>query len=150
VKIPTDVKGRKCRHIQSYFLVIKKNIFTTSDFINFMEHIRAEEKKNDVVQKYEVGLSQMLLKKDFVAKSYIHKYQKYGNPTVFAWRELMEERLSPLVKCSLFRLQNTRDTIVEGWESEFENYSYDVNLIKNNLKRLKIRPKNSYVTSGKC
>lgn len=47
-------------HIQSYFLVFKKSVFLSPCFSNFMKNIGPEKKKDDVILKYEVGLSNLL------------------------------------------------------------------------------------------
>ena len=57
-----------------------------SNFISFIKNIKPEKSKRDVVEKYEVGLSQMLFKQNFIAKAYVNKYQQYGNSSIYAWR----------------------------------------------------------------
>ena len=52
-------------HIQSFFIVFKKQVFTSEIFKNFMASIKDEEKKLDVVTKYEIGLSRLLLENGF-------------------------------------------------------------------------------------
>jgi lipopolysaccharide biosynthesis protein len=52
-------------HIQSYFMVFKENVFNSNVFDLFMQKIKKLENKDDLIAKYEVGLSQSLLKKGF-------------------------------------------------------------------------------------
>ena len=52
-------------HIQSYFIVFKKQVFSSPVFSNFMASIGLEKKKEDVILKYEVGLSDMLNRTGF-------------------------------------------------------------------------------------
>ena len=60
-------------HLQSYFLVFRKNIFNSKIFHNFWQTINIFNSKQTIIQKFEIGLSQLLLKEGFlpiaVAKS---------------------------------------------------------------------------------
>ncbi|MBQ8635881.1 hypothetical protein IJ425_06995 [bacterium] len=57
-------------HIQSYFLVFKENVFKTEIFDNFINTISKEENKNKIIEKYEIGLSKLLIKNDFKPETY--------------------------------------------------------------------------------
>lgn len=138
------IKGKE-RHIQSYFLVFKTQILEDESFVQFFKNVSVEEFKNDVITKYEIGLSKMLFDKGFVGESYVKKYRKIGNATIYKWRELVQKRLSPFVKCSLLKLKNTERTTVSGWENVIDRCDYDVNLIKNHLKRFDVRLINNRV-----
>ncbi len=138
------IKGKE-RHIQSYFLVFKTQILEDESFVQFFKNVSVEEFKNDVITKYEIGLSKMLFDKGFVGESYVKKYRKIGNATIYKWRELVQKRLSPFVKCSLLKLKNTERTTVSGWENVIDKCDYDVNLIKNHLKRFDVRLINNRV-----
>ena len=81
-----NMKRKYVPHIQSYFFVLKRQILEDSNFISFIKNIKPEKSKRDVVEKYEVGLSQMLFKQNFIAKAYVNKYQQYGNSSIYAWR----------------------------------------------------------------
>ena len=128
------------RHIQSYFMVFKKEVFQSSEFINFMHSIRQMQNKNNVIENYEIGLSQILFKNGFIGESYVEKYRSVGNSTIYKWRELIAENLSQFLKCSLLKLQNTTKTTVQGWTKTIDTSAYDIKLIENNLKRFNIRP----------
>ena len=43
-------------HIQSFFFVFKKQVFTSKIFKNFMESIKDETDKFDIINKYEISL----------------------------------------------------------------------------------------------
>ena len=71
-KVKIDFWGMFCHHgsrtplyIQSYFAVLKKQVFQDEAFHHFMLSVQKENRKVDVVIKYEVGLSRLLLKKGF-------------------------------------------------------------------------------------
>lgn len=132
------IKKRQ-RHIQSYFLVLKKEVFKSTEFINFMHSITALPTKNDVIENYEIGLSQMLFKIGFKGDNYVKKYRKIGNSTIYKWRELLVENLSPFLKCSLLKLQNIDKTTVQNWPEIIDKSIYDIKLIEKNLNRYNIR-----------
>lgn len=138
-----DIKGNKQRHIQSYFIVVRKPIFSDDKFINFIQNIKPETSKNNIIQNYEVGLSKLLFDNGYIGISYVKQFSEYGNSTIVKWRELLIKNLSPFVKCSLFRLQNVRMTTIAGWQDLFCDKMYNITLIKNNLKRLNIRKINN-------
>lgn len=56
-------------HIQSYFLVLKRNVFTSKCFASFMRGVKKQKYVGDVIIKYEMGLTQTLSKAGFVGKS---------------------------------------------------------------------------------
>jgi lipopolysaccharide biosynthesis protein len=63
-------------HMQSYFMVIKKQIFTKDWFKDFFVNISDQKNKIDYIRKYEVGFSDVIKNNDFNIKSY-HKMPKY-------------------------------------------------------------------------
>ncbi|GHX81324.1 VirA protein [Vibrio cholerae] len=58
-------------HIQSYFIVFKKNVFQSDAFRKFINSIALEKCKEDIVRKYEVGLSDFLIKNGYTLDTYI-------------------------------------------------------------------------------
>ncbi len=60
------------KHLQSYFIVMKKAVFQSAAFISFMEGVKVEADKKDVILKYEVGLSSLLQKEGFRRNALIH------------------------------------------------------------------------------
>lgn len=84
-----EMKNRKCdfwgiteniefhRHIQSYFMVFRPRVFNSEVFYNFIKNIKAQKDVFDVIQNYELGLSQILFENKFIAESYIG-YPKFG------------------------------------------------------------------------
>src|SRR5574344_1021724 len=84
-----DINYNQNRHLQSYFLVFKKQIFQSKEFGEFLSSVTAKKFKNDVIQNYEVGLSNMLFDKGFIGKSFLQKYTNENNPTIFKWKEIL-------------------------------------------------------------
>lgn len=50
-------------HIQSYFVAFNKKIFTSEDFQKFMLSVVHQDNKKLIVSKYEIGLTELLVKK---------------------------------------------------------------------------------------
>ena len=57
-------------HIQSYFVILSSNIFLSEWFKEFIFNIKAEDNKLKIVQKYEVGLSKVILDHDYRLRSF--------------------------------------------------------------------------------
>jgi len=66
-------------HLQSSFLVFKKNIIISNVFKNFWENIKVENSKTDVIKKYELGLQEQLeaagFKSHVIFKIKLSKYK---------------------------------------------------------------------------
>lgn len=83
-------------HIQSFFLVFKKNVFQSEIFDRFMNNITKGKNKSDIITKYEIGISQQLLKAGFVMASYkkeietdiMNSYYEQG-PIIFLKKNLL-------------------------------------------------------------
>lgn len=60
-------------HIQSFFVGLAPEIFTTDWFAGFMSHIHHETKKGTIVLKYEAGLSKLVLQHGFSFKAYSNR-----------------------------------------------------------------------------
>ncbi|MBR1680252.1 hypothetical protein IJ707_00510 [bacterium] len=124
-------------HIQSYFFVLKSNVFNSQVFNDFINSVKEEESKNKVIEKYEIGLTTVLEAAGFSSDFLIKKFYKYNNPTVYKWRELYEKSDFPFIKCSLLRLNNTLHTTVEGWRDLFTKEQ--IGLIEKNLEYTRTR-----------
>lgn len=57
-------------HLQSYFLVFRASLVHSAILENFINSIKRENCKMDVIQKYEIGLSQMLINNGFTMQSF--------------------------------------------------------------------------------
>ena len=122
-------------HIQSFFFVFKKQVFTSKVFKDFMAGIKEEPNKLDIVTKYEIGLSRLLIGNGFKFDYAIKYKKKYrSNITIFKWREAILKYKMPLLKCSILRGKNTFHTTIVDWESVIPD-GYPVELIKKNLER---------------
>ena len=58
-------------HLQSYFLLFKKSLFTHNSFKDFWEAVVVLESKDEIIEKYEVGLTKFFVNHKFTPDSYI-------------------------------------------------------------------------------
>lgn len=58
-------------HLQSYFLVFREKVLQSSCFKNFWENITTLNNKSEIIDRFEVGLSQSLVKNGFRPGVYV-------------------------------------------------------------------------------
>ena len=58
-------------HLQSYFLVFNKSVLSHSCFSEFWAKVKILNDKEEIIEKYEVGLTQFFQKEGFTATAYI-------------------------------------------------------------------------------
>lgn len=58
-------KESEDKHIQSYFVVFKKNVFESDVFKNFIDSIKKAGDKFEIIENYEIGLTSLLCKNNF-------------------------------------------------------------------------------------
>lgn len=124
-------------HIQSYFVVFKKNVFTKSFFADFVNSIKHEESKKLVISNYEIGLTELLVQKGYKYKTLINAYENINNVTILKWREIIEKYKMPFIKRSLFDLKNTDAATIENYVTLLGDYPKNlINLPRNINKKI--------------
>ena len=131
-------------NISSFFISINKNIFLSDYFDNFMRSIKKEKTKNDVIVKYEIGLSKLMLDHN------IELYSLY----------LGASNIETLYSDPLYLIKNgfpfLKKGVLEGRYlqvpiSNFKSImqiiknNYDVNLIVNHLNRVSNQEQINYL-----
>lgn len=58
-------------HLQSYFLVFRRDVLGSEHFKRFWENVSIKTKKSDIIEQYEIGLSQSLINNGFRARASI-------------------------------------------------------------------------------
>ena len=58
-------------HVQSYFMVYRKNLLQSVAFLEFWQNVQILESKTDIVRHYEVGSSLFFFEHGYVSKTYI-------------------------------------------------------------------------------
>lgn len=103
----TDVK----LHLQSYFLVFKKNVIDSDAIYDFLKRVQHEDDFWDVVYKYEFEFTDFLIKRGFKCGSFLPQEipeiqfaccrAGHHNPTVFPIT-LIKNYNFPLIKVKCF------------------------------------------------
>lgn len=136
-------------HIQSYFIVFKSNVFNSSVFLDFINNVKHEDEKNNVIKKYEIGLSQLLYSNGFKSASYITKYNFVHNCMSEKWDTLVKKDKFPFIKTSI--IKNGFDFMGEakGWRELIQNYTnYPLSLVEKNFQRVQDLYENRYAKSN--
>lgn len=146
-------------HIQSYFIVYKKNVFTDDAFQKFWKKIFFLKVKNNVIFNYEVGGSEYFLKRgfklgalcsyqkiksDILARADLTQSNTYHaiskkniNLTLWVWDLLIKKYGCPFIKRELL-LANPINVKIDHWKVLLlESGQYDPELIEKHLKRIK-------------
>ena len=132
-------------HIQSYFIAFKNNIFTQEFFADFINSIKHEQEKRDIIINYEIGLSELLIKQGYKFAVLVNAYNRINNASVLKWRQLILRYKMPFFKCSLPRLANRNIMTVEGYQDVIKEVSnYPCKLIVNNINRTYIAKPDPY------
>ena len=148
-------------HLQSYFLVFKRQVFTSSVFDRFMTSIKKEKNNWSVMLKYENRLNTTLSAAGFSFQSYIPYEQgsteypyMFKNDLLYFPRYLLAHK-SPLIKakcldknlyCNYEGINNTIDCIrkiqpklgalLEKYKIPFKNISFSVIMPTYNRKNI--------------
>jgi len=78
------------RHLQSYYLCFTKKVLQSAEFCNFWSELEALENKREIIRRYEVGLSQRLLKQGFRAAALVSFEQESKLRRVrSSWRQYL-------------------------------------------------------------
>jgi len=129
-------------HLQSYFMVFNKNVFSSELFKSFWNNYKLYKLKRNIIQKYEIEFSRNLLKNDFRMGVYIpyKKFQskEYVNSTLKFYKRSIIDFNSPIIKIELLR-DNPENIDISDWQKIIsENTDYNIDLINNHLKRIKL------------
>ena len=92
-------------HFQSYFISMRKNIFISEWYKNFILNIKKEEKKNNIIKKYEIGMSVLFTKNNcsfssFMDSSFIESPINNSVPSVYSLEAISNK--FPFFKISIF------------------------------------------------
>ena len=102
-------------HLQSYFIVFRKNVLQSESFAMFWNSVLPYTNKNQLIRAYEIGLSQFLCENGFRGQAYVSLedlfppwpldlvyLQRYRSAPAFYPMRLIERRV-PLVKIETLR-----------------------------------------------
>lgn len=98
-------------HLQSFFLVFYAQVFLSEEFRNFLNSVVRQKSKLEVIEKYEIGLTEALVAVGYRYVSYIPRDTGTSNLMLKKWQSLIVNHRSPFLKRSLFRQR------YRGWRS---------------------------------
>lgn len=93
-------------HLQSYFFVFTKKLFSSEDFKNYWKNVKLINHKRHLIEKYEVGITQYFLKKGYRCGAYcsyenINTTLSHKNSTQYFWDDLIIHHQFPFLKKEL-------------------------------------------------
>lgn len=104
------------RHLQSFFLAFRGGILADQPWRDFFDGIRQQGDKYDVVTKYELGVSRTAFANAYSTEEWVSSSElgvPYGNPTVDAWKKLIESDV-PFLKRTIMTHPSTEEEAVEA------------------------------------
>jgi lipopolysaccharide biosynthesis protein len=117
-------------HFQSYFMAFKPRALRSRVFQEFIHDIAAFEDQQDVINQYEFRLA-WLLKTAGLQLHLLFPVSRFGDPTIFDWRSLLQSGF-PFLK-----VKTVRDAIpnvdTSGWRELLAAEGYDVSLAVDTL-----------------
>ena len=86
-------------HIQTYFILLRQSTFTTLEA--FINNIKPENTKEDIVINYEMGLSSILHNAGFKSIVCFNKFKHVENCTLLKWDKLIKKYKYLFLKTSI-------------------------------------------------
>ena len=140
----TPARGKQKKHIQSYFVIFKKNVIMSDIFKQFINSIKREDSKREIVLKYEIGLTEYLEGNGFCWDVYSEISKILCDAYLYHYKELILYEKFPLLKRSIPLKKEANFTNIEEIKEIIQkktsyNYKYiqediTLNQNKNNIK----------------
>ncbi len=124
-------------HIQSYFLVYRKNILNSNIFSDFWENVEILNNKNEIIQQYEVGQSKYLIENGFASSVYINYKMSIYKKVIKSTTNLLKKpyKIIKLIKKPSFYYKNILERkcnpTIDAWDELL--FQYDIPFIKKSL-----------------
>jgi len=125
-------------HVQSYFMVYRKNLLQSVEFLEFWKNVDILENKTDIVREYEVGSSVCFYKHYFVSKTYIENVNYELNKKDNFIRLLKRLLKSPYKIVNLLLYPNRYLSSLKLKHSNTSLVYWDKLLLENKMPFLKI------------
>lgn len=88
-------------HIQSYFIVFKKNIFMHPSYKNFFSNITYQKNKKDIIYKYECGMTKYFEENGFSWDVYSNISKQYEDAYLYYYKDMIKRERVPFLKRSI-------------------------------------------------
>lgn len=123
-------------HVGSYFIAFRSNVFMDSDFQLAVESVTKESDKANIVIKYEMGWTHLLLKKGYHVDSFISKIYPF-HPLFTEWYFKLLDEGMPLLKRFLLSENHYYLPNLYLWKNRIAPYTSNevITEIQNNLSR---------------
>lgn len=117
-------------HLQSYFLVFKKEVFLSGCFLDFISNVKKEKTKEDVVINYEVNLTNYLAKNGFSYDFYCKTFKDIPCNHLNCYRDLILKDNCPFLKRGLVLFNQIGYNYPLFIKNLIKKTSYDYSLIE--------------------
>lgn len=127
-----------CRfdHLQSYFAVFKPAVFNSKIFNDFIVSVKKEETKEEIIIKYEMGMSHLLVENGFKYDSYSRLCKKVPSAHTAAYRDLIKQDKSPFLKREITLYRSAEAFYPVFIKHLIKKYTkYDYNLIQKDVRK---------------
>lgn len=128
-------------HIQSFFLCLKKSVFSSKTFSDYWRNLPYPESLNAAVQQFEFTFTQTFFKNGFSFTSWLditgakQICDSGKNPFNIFFREIVLDYKYPILKRSIYSLYTYN--LYHDFLKKIETVSnYDISMIQENLSRL--------------
>ncbi len=126
-------------HLQSYFIVFSKRLFLHPLFKSFWDKVYNLGLKNNIIVRYEIGISQYFLHHGFTLGAYcscptLENHINY-DPSHHSWDRLISSEQYPFIKRMLIR-DNPHQVNIHHWQELITKLSqFNTDLITKHLER---------------
>lgn len=118
-----------CWHLSSYFLMMKKEVFLSHMFKEYIAGIKQEESVDKVIENYEIGFSRLAVQSGYTVKSIV----EFKKNIFISWRKFIKKG-SPFVKKKIFGYELYFLCRTFGWSLFMKKYTnFNINLIKSHI-----------------
>lgn len=133
-----DIDAWAMQYFGSYFWVLKRRVFTSERFKNFLENVKKQPTNEDVIHEYEDKLRPLLKEGGFNVKVFLHIPLDLNN----GWKTYIRHQF-PFLKIRIFtQTEKYRERQwMPGWRTFLRRHTaYDPALIERHLASLNISP----------
>ena len=130
------------RHIQSYFLVLKKRIYLNKSFYDFWLNMKDVITLKDAILEFEIGLANWMNNNGYIGKSYLDivgeaYVEGKNNPYSEYAYEILTDCGIPIVKRKvLYYTLNSYEKVDRLLDYIDKYTNYNVDMINENLERI--------------
>lgn len=121
-------------HIQSFFIVFKNNVFNSDYFMDFINSIKKQDTKHQIVLKYEIGLTTFLEKHNLSWDVYSQISKKIESAFLLKYKKIILAEHFPFLKRSLVLLREQKVNYPFMLKKLItQNTKYDYKLIEQDI-----------------